>query len=254
LHTCDPSVLRIGPTYYLYYGGLPQPGAQPQFTALGVAQSTDGYTFTRARGGTPIATVARPLAGTPNAYGLGQPSAVFVAGYVYLFFSDTTGIGANTSNGGGQFVLRSTDPTFAVGVEELTSAGFMPYNAAATRAYSVIDALSPDVAYSDVLGMFAIATNGRPNILDVRFYKPGFPPQPPGQMYPWVAASEATGAWTEGPGFVRGPDGHLPQQSSCGALPLDIFRSTGPSGAPDTWDLSWSGWDIDTGVNCPCKR
>jgi hypothetical protein len=252
--TCDPSVLKIGATYYLYYGGFPQPGALPQTTAFGVAESSDGYTFTRAHGGTPIASPARNFLSVPNAYGAGQPSAVVLGDFVYVFFTDSTAQGSNAINGGGQFVFRSKDPTFVTGVEELFDTGFRPFSEARTRLYSVVGAFSVDVAYSDGAQMFVIATNGRPQILDIRFYAPGFPPTPVGQPNPWIAASQAPGAWTEGPGLVRDTQGHFLPQANCATLGIDIVRSTGTAGVPNTYDLAWQGWDVATGLNCPCRR
>src|SRR5579872_2158586 len=56
LHTCDPSVIKVGGTYYLYYGGN---FADDGLTAVGVARSDDGVHFQRMNRGKPIFTAAR---------------------------------------------------------------------------------------------------------------------------------------------------------------------------------------------------
>ena len=106
VHTCDPSVIKVGGTYYMYYTGAA--GDHAHGNAIGLATSTDGRVWTRANGGRPLVTAARNVK-RDNTYGAGQPSAVYLAGYFYLMFTDTTGQ-ATGHNGAGQFVLRSTGP------------------------------------------------------------------------------------------------------------------------------------------------
>ena len=47
-HTCDPSVLRVNGVYYMYYGGLRDGTNQlnNQYTAIGIASSSDGISWT----------------------------------------------------------------------------------------------------------------------------------------------------------------------------------------------------------------
>ena len=247
LHTCDPSVVKVSGTYYLYYGGFPKPGARQQVTMLGVASGTTGRAFTRLANGNPIVMPARDPTTVPNSYGAGQPSVIFLDGWFYLMFTDTTGSGANTTNGGGQFVWRSVDPAFQAGVEELQGAGFVPAASAVTRSFSLVEAFSADWAFSDVLGKFAVATDGRPSIIDVRFYASTL-------SSTVVGTAELAASWTEGPGLVRTAEGHLPAGARCEDVVLDILRPIGTSGAPDTWNLAHVGGTIASGVNCPCKH
>ena len=122
MHTCDPSVVKVGGTYFMYYTGAA--GAHAHGNAIGLATSTDGRVWTRANGGRPLITVSRNVR-RDNTYGVGQPSVVYLAGRYYLMFTDTTGQDAGR-NGAGQFVLRSTDPAFTREVEALGPTGFRP--------------------------------------------------------------------------------------------------------------------------------
>ncbi|MGH8917802.1 MAG: beta-xylosidase, partial [Actinomycetes bacterium] len=80
-HTCDPSVLRVGTTYYLYYTGAA--GDHALGNAIGLATSTDGVHWTRAAGGKPILGPSHDVH-RDNVYGAGQPSVVFLDGWYYL--------------------------------------------------------------------------------------------------------------------------------------------------------------------------
>src|SRR6266498_2800682 len=88
VHTCDPSVLKVGGTYYMYYTGAA--GDHAHGNAIGLATSPDGRVWTRANGGRPLVTSAGNV-NRGNTYGAGQPSAIYVGGYFYLMFTDTTG-------------------------------------------------------------------------------------------------------------------------------------------------------------------
>ena len=129
VHVCDPSVIRAGGTYYLYYTG--SAGDHAHGNTIGLATSSDGRVWTRANGGQPIVSPAHDIA-NDNLYGAGQPSAVYLDGWFYLMFTDTTGQAVG-HNGAGQFVLRSGDPAFASGVEALTSEGFRATGAASRQ-------------------------------------------------------------------------------------------------------------------------
>src|SRR5262249_23061682 len=121
-HTCDPSVVRVDGTYYMFYGGIAEHTPTPTWTRIGLAQSDDGLHWTRLHGGKPIIDAARDpyAANLPNKYGTGQPSVIYLDGKFVLIRTDTSGVGGNQGNGAGQYVLRSADPTFQTGVEELT--------------------------------------------------------------------------------------------------------------------------------------
>lgn len=238
-HTCDPSVIRVDGTYYLYYTGAA--GDHGLGNSIGLATSRDGITWTRANGGKPIVSPAGDVP-RENAYGAGQPSVVYLDGWFYLMFTDTTGRAAGW-NGAGQFVLRAKDPAFATGVQALGDSGFTSVSSTATpRTKSVVDAFSADLMWIDALNAFAIAheTQGGTTIT---FYNRDFTAHP---YQPVVVP----GPWQEGPGLVRGPDGHTPVSTTdpCGRVPVDVVRATvlGAAGAPT--DLRRFGLDI-TGVS-----
>ncbi|HVY48152.1 MAG TPA: hypothetical protein VHB21_19825, partial [Minicystis sp.] len=82
---CDPSVVRVDGTYYMYYGANNYTDASGPYyytTNIGVASSPDGVHWTRMNGGRPIVVAHRGGRCTnPNvdacSYGAGQPSVVF---------------------------------------------------------------------------------------------------------------------------------------------------------------------------------
>ncbi|CAM2935102.1 beta-xylosidase [Saccharomonospora xinjiangensis] len=234
MHTCDPSVLRVNGTYYLYYTGAA--GDHAHGNAIGLATSQDGLQWTRASA-TPIVTPARETH-RDNTYGAGQPSAVYLDGWFYLMFTDTTGSAAGW-NGAGQFVLRSRDPAFVKGVEALGPQGFV--TAAGTsgpRTRSVVDAFSADLVWVDALGAFAIAHQTADGTT-LTFWNRDFTAQP----YHSVLIRSR---WEEGPGLVRRPDGHapLPRTEVCGRVPFDVVHASviGQAGAPT--DLRHHGVDV----------
>ena len=92
-----------------------------------------------------------------NTYGAGQQSVVYVDGWFYLMFTDTTGR-ASHPNGAGQYVLRSRDPLFGKGVEALGEKGMAPVSGTnQPRTRSVVEAFSADWMWIDAASAFAIA-------------------------------------------------------------------------------------------------
>ncbi|MGN9912117.1 hypothetical protein ACTMTJ_31715 [Phytohabitans sp. LJ34] len=239
-HTCDPSVVRVDGTYYMYYGGSRD--GSPDLTQIGVASSTNGLQWQRLNQGRPIITPAFEV-DRPNRYGAGQPSVVHLDGMFYLLFTDTTASGA-LDNGAGQFAWRSTDPTFQSGVEVFSATGWQPRTADNDRSFSVLNGFSVDWQYSDVLQAFIVASNG-PNssgtVLefldrnDLRIH-----PHPNGLL---------PGTWTEGPALVAKPDKHaiVTPQGECGRVPIDVIQSTATA-PPHT--LGHFGFDLLTGRTC----
>lgn len=216
MHTCDPSVIRVGGAYFMYYTGAA--GDHAHGNAIGLATSPDGRVWTRANGGKPIITSARQVS-NGNTYGAGQPSVLFLGGKFHLMFTDTTGQ-ATGHNGAGQFVLRSTDPTFAKDVEALGPHGFEPVSDTGARLRTVVDAFSADWMWVDSLAAFAIAheTGGGTTITfwDLEFRASPYQPV----LVP--------GSWREGPGLVRRPDGHAVVSTAdpCGTVSIDLVRAT----------------------------
>ena len=234
-HTCDPSVIRVNGIYYLYYTGAA--GDHALGNAIGLATSTDGISWTRANG--PIVSPSHDLH-RDNLYGAGQPSVVYLDGWFYLMFTDTTGAAAGW-NGAGQFLLRAKDPTFTTTVEALGPKGFSAAPIS-SRTKSAVDAFSADLMWVDQLNAFAIAHETQAGTT-IEFYTADFSATP-------YRPVTIPGPWSEGPGLLRAPDGHAPVSAAdpCGTVPLDLVRATiaGESGAPS--DLRHFGLDV-TGVN-----
>lgn len=243
VHTCDPSVIAVGGMYYLYYTGAA--GDPAHGNAIGVAVSRDGLTWARAAGGQPIVVPSAEVV-RDNAYGAGQPSALFLDGWYYLMFTDTTGKAAGW-NGAGQFVLRARDPVFASDRQALTGTGFSPITEAkAPRTRSIVDAFSADWMWVDALDAFAVAhetTDGT----TITFWDRDFTRHP---YQPVVVG----GAWREGPGLVRRADGHAPvsTEDPCGRVPVDLVRATRDGAAPT--DLTHFGIDLRGLAGCADPR
>ncbi|WP_237774538.1 beta-xylosidase [Actinosynnema sp. ALI-1.44] len=238
-HTCDPSVIKVNGTYYLYYTGAPND--HNSGNAIGLATSADGLSWARANGGQPIVGSSYEVA-RGNTYGAGQPSALYLDGWFYLMFTDTNAKGAH-DNGAGQFVLRAKDPAFATGVEALGVHGFEPGTG---RDRSVADAFSADWMWIDALDAFAIAheTGGGTTIT---FWNREFTAHP---YQPVLIA----GPWEEGPGLARRPDGHAPISAAdpCGRIPVDVVRATRDKAEPT--DLRRFGLDLRTVDGCATKQ
>lgn len=235
MHTCDPSLIKIGDTYYLYYTGASRDN-HANGSSVGVATSKDGVSWTRANNGQAILGTSNDII-RENTYGAGQQSAIYLDGWIYLLFTDTTGF-AGATNGAGQYVLRSKDPLFTKGVETLGPQGFKPVqktNEARTR--SVVEAFSADWMWIDAASTFAIA-HSTDEGTTVTFWNREFTRHP---FDPVVIS----GSWKEGPGLVRTPEGHAPIHPGgpCDKVALDVLRATtnGASGAPT--DISHFGID-----------
>ncbi|MTD55928.1 beta-xylosidase [Amycolatopsis pithecellobii] len=239
MHTCDPSVVRAGGTYYLYYTGAANDHALGN--AIGLATSTDGLTWARAD--TPIVGPSHDVH-RDNLYGTGQPSAVYLDGWFYLMFTDTSGKDAGW-NGAGQFVLRAKDPRFAAGVESLSDNGFTAVTSTtAPRTMSVVDAFSAELEWSDALGAFVIAHETQDGTT-LTFWNRDFTAHP-------YRAVVVPGPWEEGPGLVRRPDGHAPASESdpCGRIPVDVIRATRLGEAHAPTDLRHYGLDLTGLTGC----
>ncbi|APU20459.1 beta-xylosidase [Actinoalloteichus sp. GBA129-24] len=243
MHTCDPSVLKVGDSYYLYYTGAA--GDHNDGNGVGVAHSSDGITWSRLGDGKPVVSASYDVT-RENTYGAGQPAAVFLDDWFYLMFTDTTGAAAGW-NGAGQFVLRARDPLFTDGLQMLTEAGFVPATSTEDpRAFSVVDAFSADLMWVDALQSFVIAHQTESGT-SLTFWDREFRGSPYERLV-------VEGPWREGPGLVREGGGHAPvsRDDPCGRVPLDVLRATTATSAPT--DIAHYGLDVVAADGCRDAR
>lgn len=243
MHTCDPSVIKVGGVFYLYYTGAKD--AHSFGNAIGLATSRDGIRWRRANDGRPVVTMSRDTL-RDNTYGAGQPAAVFHDGWFYLMFTDTTGRAAGW-NGAGQFLLRSTDPAFGSAVQALTPGGFAPVpHTHAARTTSLADAFSADLMWVEALGAFVVA-HQTDDGTTVTFWDREFAmsPHPPLVI---------RGPWREGPGLVRTQQGHAPVSPAdpCGTVAVDVIRATELSHGPTA--LRHFGMDLRGAQGCADRQ
>jgi hypothetical protein len=237
VHVCDPSVIAVHGSYYLYYTGAARD--REHANSIGVARSDDGVHWQRLS--------ADPIVGPSgerrrdNDYGAGQPSALYLDGWFYLLFTDTSGAAAGW-NGAGQFVLRATDPEFTEHVESLTGGGFRPMaSTASSRSRSIVDAFSADWMWVDALRAFAVA-HETVSGTTITFWDRDFATHP----YRPVLLP---GIWQEGPGLVRTAQGHAVDQAGrCARVRLDVVRATNNALAPT--GLTHVGADLRAPGGC----
>ncbi|GGM70296.1 beta-xylosidase [Longimycelium tulufanense] len=244
MHTCDPSVIKINGTYYLYYTGAASDD-HAHGNAIGVASSPDGIRWSRMADGQPI---VRPAGDEmrENAYGAGQPAALYLDGWFYLLFTDTSGRAAGW-NGAGQFVLRAKEPTFRTDVQALEDGGFAPVRSTRSpRTRSVVDAFSADWMWVDALEAFAIAHQTEHGTT-ITFWDRDFNRNP---YQPLLVK----GTWKEGPGLVRRADGHAPISvgDPCARVPIDVYRATRLTQVPQDvpTDIARFGLDVEGVDGC----
>ncbi|HET9677102.1 MAG TPA: hypothetical protein VFP21_06325 [Solirubrobacterales bacterium] len=232
-HTCDPSVIRVRGTYYMYYGGLSEGTGKP--TQIGVASSNDGINWTKLNNDRPIVTPRNPGCGC---YGAGQPSAAYVDGYFYLMYTDASGL-----NGGTQYAIRSIDPTFQSGVETATASGWALRTSSNYDTYVVSNSFSPDWQYSDALNAWIVLSNQDGGKTFVRFLSRDL-------SHVLRPDLEIPSSWSEGPGLVSTPEKHAvaPPNGECQRIKLDFIQSTPPASPPN--DLKHFGEDLLTGRGC----
>lgn len=247
-HTCDPSVINVDGVYYLYYTGTTgKPGAG---NAIGLATSKNGTRWRRANDGKPIVRPERPKR---DGYGAGRPAVVYLDGWFYLLFRDSSASTASQGGNRGQFLLRSRDPAFGKQVQALGERGFRPVNGTgAARTLSLAgdaatgDTADADLMWVDLLDAFAVA-HPTDTGTTLTFWDRGFS----GHPYPRITVR---GDGTDGPGLVRTLAGHAPrsERDPCGAIPLDLARAT--QGKPKRTGLRHIGADLVGAQGCAARE
>jgi predicted GH43/DUF377 family glycosyl hydrolase len=88
--TCDPSVVKVGSTYYMYYGAA-NGGIN---TAIYLATSSDGINWTKYPNNTnPLPIIANTV--NNGSYGLGQPSVLYVNNQFVMYYTNSLNIGTD---------------------------------------------------------------------------------------------------------------------------------------------------------------
>ena len=245
LHTCDPNVLKVGGTFYLYYTGEAKDGG---LSTIGVAASRDGAHFERANGGKPIVVPAMSnpaWAASHLTYGAGQPAATYIAPYVYLSFTDSTGSGGNKGNGAGQYVLRSKDPTFTRDIEELSATGWAPRRPGEHKAdYGYLESFGLDLAYDPPTGLIFAASDRVAGHTSLFAIDP--------RTFATVATGDIALDWHEGPAMLANADKSTLPRRECARIDIDVVAAEGASADPFTWHalgLSSGGFSLD--AFCP---
>jgi hypothetical protein len=260
LLTCDPSVVRVNGTYYLYYGGAG--GAQPGHagTAIFLATSTNGINFTRANNGQPIVSPAQSDPPGPQAeYGAGQPTVTYVNGWFYMRYTDSTGLGNPLPDNpaDAQYMIRSQDPTFQSGTEAFRGPGVFTASNQSNHTLNRFwpehyAGLSAEMIYIDATDQFAFPGSepGPTGNTKVEVYNSSFS-RKEGEFYIPFAANSGE-EWYDAPTFVSTPDRHALTTGTCGVLALDIMRSYGPTGNFYGSGIAHVGADWYTGLTCDC--
>lgn len=174
----------------------------------------------------------------PNKYGAGQPSSFVIGDYIYVIYTDSTGLDGNPVNGAGVYVIRSKDPLFRSGVQELTQTGFVHRGTTAQlrTTYKLLEAFSVDAMYEPTRRQICIAVHGVFDQTEIYFFDLDFR-RLRHEVIPFVP-------WTEGPGLVRKWQGTA-RAPEGNRLRVELMYSTGclrwpEQGFEATWDLGFS--------------
>lgn len=119
-HAGDPSVVKNGSSYYLYYGGSESGGERGTgFNRVGYARGS-ASSFRRQEGGRHIIDYSG-YKSWGTAYGTGQPSVTKSDdGNWYMSFTTVRRTNRNSNLNAGVYAVRSSSPTFRSNVDEYT--------------------------------------------------------------------------------------------------------------------------------------
>lgn len=234
--TCDPSVVKVGGMYYMYYGGLPLTTYVPwsNTTRIGAAYSIDGKTWHRwttltgAPHGSPIISTHIAGASLPTYYGSGHPSVVFVNGYFYMSFDDDTG-----ATHPGQYALRSTDPFFQTEVDEWQRCGtgcsqWVPLGGAPTTAHTYTGSYNVDWSYSQSTHEWVVSINGigviDPTELEARGTHSSIRVFDKSLLTETHPVAHVQAQWVDGPGIATYSNGAMLQTANCDTHWIRVLR------------------------------
>ena len=234
VHTCDPSVMKVNGTYYMYYTGADNPGADGP-NAIGVASSADGISWTRMNGGLPILGTSLYV-NRGLIYGAGQQSVTYANGKYYLIYGDTTGT-ASLSNGAGQYLIRADNPLFTQNAEIFTGSGWVPHTASTVTSHIWFNGINDDIQYIDGWNDFLVATHSTLGEEHLLLFDSNF-----AQIADVVVPSTS---WVDGPGLVSTADSRHAIMTSSGNVAVDILRGVGTCAANNcSSKLGWRGADL----------
>lgn len=248
-HVCDPTVIKSGANFFMYFDGAAI-GAKGTGTAIGIAGSVDGVHFGRGERDEPIVRPAETAARPATRYGAGQPAVFAKDGLFYLSFTDTTGAGANPAIGAGQFLLRSPDPAFRTGTEELTAGGWVARPPGRhTAEFAWLQAFGIDTAY-DPLSRKLFAASDQDGaatwvyVVDPASFRP-------------LGHFALPGSWRDGPSLAKGADHTLPPRPSCDTLDVSVFKGDSRDAAHHddvtSWDIALARGTVHLGERV-CRR
>jgi hypothetical protein len=253
----------------------PQPNSIAT-TFIGVAESNDGISWIRQNYGNPIIkpnsdpTKINIFSLYKSIYGAGQPSVVYFKNQYYLAYHDSTGDASNSINGAGVYVLSSDDPLFQKNVKELRCQGdekkiitagscSQPYwksivsKEQPSNKYSIIDAFSPELAYSDSLKGFVLVTHHQQGKSRLNFFDSQFK-----RITKKISSVDKDfnipgGNWRDGPGLLRDQKGHLTAKKkplfACDSIDIDIFSGSSLTKDTKTWDIAHWGVTMNNCIN-----
>ncbi|MFC1638137.1 hypothetical protein ACFL2R_01820 [Patescibacteria group bacterium] len=284
MHTCDPVVVKANNEYYMYYGGFPaiestrvvdgkkisitnfpNPGDKGSTYIMG-AESNDGVNWRRMNNGDPIVHPYLSVSDinawmkAVNKYGVGQPLALTDdEGYIYLMYTSSTAPGGSERNGAGIFVMRSKDPTFNTGVEELqcmtnggkertigdgcAETGFVHVGTAKNtiRTHSVYQGFSISAAYVPEMDSFVFVMHLNMGKVWYLLTDKNFQNQT-------TIFTESGYYWKDGTGLRREANGHIrATKLNENQYDIPIVRFSGghtkPNSSVNEWDI-WGGAHI----------
>ncbi len=229
-HACNPSVVKVGGTYYLYYtaAAIGDPTSR-----IGVASSQDGYTWARLNGGQPIVVPA--LKQTGSGYGAGEQSVVYVDGKFLMLYIDSTGAVSNPINAAGEYLIRANDPLFSQQVEIFNGTEFVPRTTSTNTAYKLFEGLNVDMQYIPSWQSFLMLSHSNLGLTHVLLYD---------KLFRQITdQSIQSTQWCDGPGLVSSPERQAIMKNN-DTISVDFLRAVGDCSDPFTWELSWRGADF----------
>lgn len=282
---CDPSVIRVKGVYYMFYSGNIYDNnlGRSRGTAIGVAHSFDGKSWTRLNNGNPIIVPSMYPTPPPSSptlhYGAGQPSVVFLDNWYYMVYHDSTApLDPETNISIGSYITRSRSPIFLGDYSSQVyayvngSASFYSYPSLPNNwvpagigggmGNQTRNWLGLDMAFHLGLNNFIFAFHGVQKKSHLAFYNYGNLRNEIGLTDIPINNPIGVRSWFDGPGITRTPRGYLENQevnlykNNC-KLPMKISKATvddwrfnNPSSAKFFTEIANSGATVLINKSC----